>query len=158
MPTIEGTPDARAAQVAVVVSRFNPEVTEGLLRGARAELTEGGATDDTITVVRVPGALELSLAARHLAQGGHYDAVVVLGAVIRGETDHYDFVCSQATRSCAAVCDETGVSVGFGLLTCGTLAHAVARSRDDAKNKGREATRAALEMVDLLHRLDGAVS
>lgn len=95
MRAIEGTTDGRGLRIALAVSRFNGEITGGLLRGALAELSARGVADDDVLVAHVPGALELPLVARRLARSGVHDAVIVLGAVIRGETDHYDFVCSQ---------------------------------------------------------------
>ena len=154
MHEITGSHDGQGLTIALVVSRFNASTTEGLLEGALAELARLGVDDDAITVVRVPGALELALAARLLAFGGEVDGVIVLGAVIKGETDHYDFVCSQTTRSCMAVADESGVPVAFGLLTCETLAQASARSGDNEHNKGREAAATVVEMANLVEDLD----
>jgi len=154
MHEIEGSHDGRELAIALVVSRFNAAITEGLLAGAISELSRLGVADDSLTLVRVPGALELPMAARYLAFGGEVDAIVVLGAVIRGDTDHYDFVCSQTTRGCMAVADESGVPVAFGVLTCETMTQAGERSSDDEHNKGREAARTAVEMANLLERLD----
>ena len=154
MHLIEGTTDGRGLCLAVVASRFNDDVVGGLVRGALRALGDCGVADDDITLVRVPGALELPLAARRLARSGRHQAVIVLGAVIRGETDHYDFVCAGALRGCAQVADDTGVPVLQGLLTCGTLGLALARSADDERNKGAEVARAAVEMADLCRRLD----
>ena len=154
MHLLQGTTDGSELSVAVVYARFHKAITDGLLTGAQAALAEMGVSEDAVLVVAVPGALELAVAAQRLAGSARFDAVIVLGAVIQGETDHYDFVCAQTTRSCAAVADETGVPVGFGLLTCPTLAHAVARSSDDAKNKGREAVAAAIETANLLGQID----
>jgi 6,7-dimethyl-8-ribityllumazine synthase len=154
MHEIEGSHDGRDLAIALVVSRFNATITEGLLAGALAELSRLGVADDGISVVRVPGALELPMAARYVAFGSEVDAVIVLGAVIRGDTDHYDFVCSQTTRGCMGVADESGVPVAFGVLTCETLTQAGIRSSDDEHNKGCEAARTAVEMANLLEQLD----
>ena len=154
MHEIIGSHDGQGLAIALVVSRFNASTTEGLLSGALAELTKLGVDDDAITLVRVPGALELAIAARLLAFGGEVDGVIVLGAVIKGETDHYDFVCSQTTRGCMAVADASGVPVAFGLLTCETLAQASARSGDNDQNKGREAAATIVEMANLVEELD----
>lgn len=154
MDVIEGTRDGRGLVVGVVASRYNPTVTDGLLQGALDELSACGVADEDLTVVRVPGALELPLAARYLASLSDVDAVIVLGAVIRGDTDHYDFVCSQVTRGCAAVSDELGLPVAFGVLTCHDLAQAIERSSADTHNKGKEAAETAVRMATLLRELD----
>lgn len=154
MDVIEGTRDGRGLVVGVVASRYNPTVTDGLLNGALAELAACGVDEQDVTVVRVPGALELPLTARYLASLSDVDAIVCLGAVIRGDTDHYDFVCSQVTRGCAAVSDELGLPVAFGVLTCHDLAQAIERSSDDDHNKGKEAAETAVRMATLLRELD----
>lgn len=155
MPDLEGTADGQGLRLAIVASRFHAAIVEGLLAGARGALAALGVRPQDLTVVRVPGALELPLATRRVAAGGAHAAVIVLGAVIRGETDHYDFVCAGAMRGCTAVSDETGVPVLMGLLTCETLAQALARSVADEANKGAEAARAAVEMANLCRLLDG---
>jgi len=146
--------DARGAsmRVSIAVSRYNETVTAGLLRGALDALAECGVADDDVTIAHVPGALELPLAADALARDGA-DAVVVLGAVIRGETDHYRLVCDEATRGCGGVALARGVPVGFGVLTCATLAQARERSAPTPKNKGREAALGAVETARLLAAL-----
>lgn len=158
MHEIIGSHDGQGLAIALVVSRFNASTTEGLLKGSLAELAKLGVDDDAITLVRVPGALELATAARFLAFSGEADGVIVLGAVIKGETDHYDFVCSQTTRSCLGLADESGVPVAFGLLTCATLAQASARSGDNDHNKGREAAATVVEMANLIEQLDPALT
>ncbi|HZM00525.1 MAG TPA: 6,7-dimethyl-8-ribityllumazine synthase [Planctomycetota bacterium] len=150
MPEYRGTLDGRPLRVAIAVSRFNESVTRGLLEGARAALAECRVAPDAIDVVHVPGALELPVVARELAASGRYDALLVLGAVIRGETDHYLHVCTETARGCTAAALETGVPVGFGVLTCETLAQARDRSTTPAKNQGAEAARAAVETATLL--------
>jgi 6,7-dimethyl-8-ribityllumazine synthase len=154
MHEIEGSSAGRGLKVAVVASRFNDEVVSGLVKGALSALTRCGVADDDVTLVHVPGALELPLATRRLAADGGQDAVVVLGAVIRGETDHYDFVCAGAMRGCAQVADDTGVPVLLGLLTCATLGQALARASDDERNKGAEVAEGAVAMATLLAALD----
>jgi 6,7-dimethyl-8-ribityllumazine synthase len=142
-------------RVAVLWSAFNARVSRGLLAGARGALVEMGATG--LTVLEVPGAFELPLAARAAAESGGFDAVVALGAVIRGETDHYQHVAREAAAGLAAVARETGVPVGFGVLTCTEERQALARSRPGVDNKGAEAARAAVTMVQVLRRLrDGS--
>lgn len=153
MREYRGSLDGRPLRVAIAVSRYNETVTRGLLEGARAGLAECGVPSDAIDVAHVPGALELPVAARELALSGRYDALVVLGAVIRGETDHYDYVCAETTRGCGTIALETGVPVGFGVLTCETLAQARDRSTTPAKNKGAEAARSAIETANLLNAL-----
>jgi 6,7-dimethyl-8-ribityllumazine synthase len=146
-------PDARGLRVAVIRARFHAEVADGLLSGALAALRDMGAADDGVSVVDVPGAFELPLAARAGAESGRFDAVVALGAVIRGETDHYEHIAREAAAGLAAVARETGVPVGFGVLTVDDEAQARARSADGPGNKGAEAARAAVAMVHVLRAL-----
>lgn len=153
MREYRGSLDGKPLRVAIAVSRYNETITRGLLEGARAALVECGVPADAIDVAHVPGALELAVAARELALSGRYDAVVTLGAVIRGETDHYTYVCAETARGCAAVALQTGVPVGFGVLTCETLAQARDRASTPAKNKGAEAARSAVETANLLAAL-----
>jgi 6,7-dimethyl-8-ribityllumazine synthase len=140
--------------VAVVRATFNAAVVEGLLQGAQAALLEMGASAEAVTVVSVPGAFELPLAVRAAATSGRFDAVVALGAVIRGETDHYEHIAREAATGLAAVARETGVPVGFGLLTVGDEAQARTRSAPGPDNKGAEAARAAVAMVHVLRGLE----
>jgi 6,7-dimethyl-8-ribityllumazine synthase len=143
--------DARHTRVALVASRFNSFVTEALVAGARACLAGQGV--EQVEVSWTPGAFELPLAASRLASSGDYDAVVCLGAVIRGDTDHYEHVAAQTAAGIQRVQLDTGVPVLFGVLTTETVEQAVARAGPDEANKGREAALAALEMVALLRRL-----
>jgi len=147
------SPDARGLRVAVIRARFHTEVADGLLSGALQALREMGAADDGVSVIDVPGAFELPLAARAGAESGRFDAVVALGAVIRGETDHYEHIAREASAGLAAVARETGVPVGFGVLTVDDEAQARARSADGPGNKGAEAARAAVAMVHVLRTL-----
>jgi 6,7-dimethyl-8-ribityllumazine synthase len=150
----EGTLLAAGLKLAIVVARFNQFITDRLLDGATdAFLRHGGSVQD-LEVVRVPGAFELPLAVRRLAEGGRFDAVVALGAVIRGETPHFDYVSSAAASGLAAVMNETGVPVGFGVLTTNTVEQAMDRAGAKAGNKGAEATLTAIEMANLLKTLD----
>ncbi|RKY19895.1 MAG: 6,7-dimethyl-8-ribityllumazine synthase [Planctomycetota bacterium] len=153
MHEFEGTLDGRGLSLAVVVSRFNEQVVSGLLKGALSALSACGVEDDLISVVHVPGALELPLAAGRMVDAGH-DAVIVLGAVIQGETDHYDFVCAGAMRGCAQLAEQTGVPVLLGLLTTANLGQALARAADDERNKGAEVARGAVAMATLCDQLD----
>ena len=149
METIEGSLDGSGQRLAIVVSRFNEIVTEPLLRGAIATARDRGIDDEALDVVRVPGAFELPQAARRLAEQGAYDAIVCLGAVVRGETPHFDYVCSEAARGITLVSQEFNLPVTFGVLTCDTMEQARARAGGSAGNKGDEAMRAAIEMVNV---------
>jgi 6,7-dimethyl-8-ribityllumazine synthase len=139
--------------VAVVASRYNSEVVQRLLDGAVARLVERGVTADRITVVLVPGAWELPLACRRLAEAGSHQAVVALGCVIRGGTPHFEYVCTEASRGVIQAALDTGVPVSFGLLTCDTWEQALDRAGGTAGNKGADAADAALEMAGLLRGL-----
>lgn len=158
MTTYEGSRAGTGLRVAVVVSRFNELVTGLLLEGALDGLAELGVDEASVTVAHVPGAFELPLAAQRLATSGDNDAVVCLGAVIRGETDHHVHVGGQAAAGCQRVQLDTGVPVVFGVLTTDTLEQALARAGADPLhgNKGRDAALAAVEMADLLRQLPKA--
>jgi 6,7-dimethyl-8-ribityllumazine synthase len=138
---------------AIVVGRFYKELAERLVEGARAELADAGA--EAVEVFDVPGAYELPLAASYAAASGRYDGVVCLGAVIRGETDHYDHVCAEAARGIQDVQLRTGVPCGFGVLTVDTMQQALDRSGGAKRHTGRDAARAVLTMAALRARLDG---
>jgi len=138
-----------AERVGVLVSRYNETVTERLLAGAVACLGERGVPGELVDVVRVPGAWELPFAARALAERGGYRAIVALGAVIRGETAHFEYVAGEASRGLMDVALRYGVPVGFGLLTCDTLEQALARAGGGAGDKGHEAAAAALEAAEV---------
>jgi 6,7-dimethyl-8-ribityllumazine synthase len=138
---------------AIVVGRFYEELAERLVEGARAELADAGA--EAVEVFDVPGAYELPLAASYAAASGRYDGVVCLGAVIRGETDHYDYVCAEAARGIQDVQLRTGVPCGFGVLTVDTMQQALDRSGGAKRHTGRDAARAVLTMAALRARLDG---
>jgi 6,7-dimethyl-8-ribityllumazine synthase len=142
-------------RIAILRSTFNAAVVDGLLDGARTSLAEMGAADRAVAVVDVPGAFELPLAARAAALSGRFDAVVALGAVIRGETDHYEHIAREAASGLAAVSRETGVPVGFGVLTVTEEAQALARSAPGEGNKGAEAARAAVAMARVVRGLAG---
>jgi 6,7-dimethyl-8-ribityllumazine synthase len=148
-----GRPHAAGRRVAIVVSRFNDLVTERLLAGARSCLLDHGVAADDIDVAWVPGAWELSLAARRLVDGRGAAAVIALGCVIRGDTPHFDFVAGAAATGLNAVAAETGVPVAFGVLTTDTMEQALARAGGKAGNKGWEAALSVLEMMDLLRQL-----
>jgi 6,7-dimethyl-8-ribityllumazine synthase len=150
--------DGHGLKVAIVRSRFNDLVTQRLLDGALETLRSNGVADADVTVVEVPGAVELAFAARLAIEQLKVDAVVCLGAVIRGETDHYEHVCRLAADSIGAVTRETGVPVAFGVLTCDELEQALARSGKGGGNRGGDAVLAALEMANLRRRLAGSGS
>jgi len=139
--------------VAVVASQYNAAIVQKLLDGAVDRLVERGIERDRITVVLVPGAWELPLACRRLAEAGSHQAVVALGCVIRGGTPHFEYVCSEASRGVIQAALDTGVPVSFGLLTCDTLDQAIARAGGSDGNKGADAADAALEMAGLLRAL-----
>jgi 6,7-dimethyl-8-ribityllumazine synthase len=154
---LQGSHKATGRRFALVVSTFNKDITDGLLRGARSALTDAGASSADITVVRVPGAFEIPFTARRLARTGRYDAVVCLGCVIKGDTMHFEYIASAVSHGIMAVSADTGVPVTFGVLTTLTEEQAVARSVDGPDNKGREAALSAVEMVTLVEAMsDGA--
>jgi 6,7-dimethyl-8-ribityllumazine synthase len=139
---------------AIVVSRFNEEITEGLLRGAKAALAEASVADEAIRVVRVPGAFEIPLAAQRLAESGEFDAIICLGCLIKGDTMHFEFIADAASHGIAQAALATGVPMAFGVLTTMTEEQAVERSTEGPGNKGREAALAAIDMAALFHKLD----
>ena len=153
MQKYEGFPDGRGRRVAIVSSRFNERLVRLLTDGALDALNRHGVSADDITSVQVPGAMEIPLAAKALATSGEFDALVVLGVVIRGETSHFDYVCSACTRGVSSLTQETGVPIGFGVLTCETTSQAEERCGGKLGNKGSEAAITALEMASLLSQL-----
>jgi 6,7-dimethyl-8-ribityllumazine synthase len=151
--TIEGAFEARGRRFAVVASRFNEVVTSRLVEGAVACLRNHGLSDDDLDLVWTPGAFELPLAARRLAASEMYDAVICLGAVIRGETAHFEYVAGEAARGIADAAVETGIPVIFGVLTTDTLEQALDRAGGKHGNKGWDAAMAAMEMAGVLDSL-----
>ena len=141
-----------SARFAIAVARFYEELAERLLAGAKAAFAEAGGVD--VEVFEVPGAFELPLAASYAARSGRFAGVACLGAVIRGETDHYDFVCAEAARGVMRVQLDTGVPCSFGVLTCETMEQALARSGGDKRDQGRHAASAVLAMAALRGDLD----
>ena len=137
-------------RVAIVVARFNEEITSGLLAGARERLAEAGITGDAVTVVHVPGAFEIPLMARGLAASGRFNAVICLGCLIKGDTMHFEYIASAAAQGIMDAGLSTGIPVTFGVLTTLTDAQAEERAAPGPGNKGREAAQAALDMVALL--------
>jgi len=150
---IEGTLRADGKKFAIIVARFNSFISEKLLEGALDSLIRSGALDEDIDVVRVPGAFEIPLIAKRLAGSQKYDAVIVLGVVIRGATPHFDVVVSEVSKGTAQVGLDTGVPVLFGVLTTETIEQAIERSGTKAGNKGAEVAVAAIEMANLVERL-----
>ena len=150
---LRGELNGEGLRIAVVVSRFNEEVTSRMLAGARAALDEHGVAEDGIDVAWVPGALELPLAARKLAESRRYDAIVCLGAVIRGETPHFAYVAGAASRGIADVGRDTGVPAVFGVVTPNNLEQALERAGGNKGNKGYDAVLTAIEMANLLRQL-----
>ncbi len=142
---------------AIVVSRVNEEITEGLLQGARERLAEASVPDDDVTIIRVPGAFEIPIVAQRLGESGEYDAVVCLGCLIKGETMHFEYIAEAASHGIMQAAAATGIPMAFGVLTTLTEEQAVERSRSGPDNKGREAAAAALEMANLFHKLDEAI-
>jgi 6,7-dimethyl-8-ribityllumazine synthase len=153
MRTLEGKLTGEGLKFALVVSRFNSFITERLLEGALDCLRRQGAAEDDLLVVRVPGAWEIPVAAKRLAQARKHDAVVCLGAVIRGSTPHFDYVAAEVSKGIAQITLETGVPIAFGILTTDTIEQAVERAGSKAGNKGFAAAAAAIEMVNLLKEL-----
>src|SRR5216110_1520775 len=154
MAEYTGSPAAARRRFAVIASRFNEPITSKLLDGALDALKRHGAAPDDIDVVWVPGAWELPLVARRLLATDRYDALVVVGAVVRGDTPHFDYVAGEAARGLAQASAEYDRPIGFGVLTCDTKEQAEARAGGDHGNKGWDAALAALEMADLFDRLD----
>ena len=151
---LEGQLTARGLKVALVVSRFNDFLTRHLLEGAVDALKRHGAEDGDLVVVWTPGAFELPLAAKKLAESGRYDALVALGAIIRGSTPHFEYVAGEVTKGLAQVSLASGLPVAFGVLTCDTIEQAVERAGTKSGNKGFDAALSAMEMANLLQALD----
>ncbi len=153
MRTVEGKLIGAGLKFALVVSRFNSFITERLLDGALDCLRRQGVAEDNLLVVRVPGAWEIPVAAKRLAQSKTHDAVVCLGAVILGSTPHFDYVAAEVSKGIAQITLDTGVPISFGILTTDTLEQAIERAGSKAGNKGFAAAEAAIEMVNLLEEL-----
>ena len=150
---IKGQLAAGDSKYAIVVSRFNEFITGKLLAGAIDCLQRHGASDEHITVVWVPGAIEITLAAKKLASSGNFDAVICLGAVIRGQTSHYDYVCQQIARGVGQINYDTSVPAIFGVLTCETIEQAVERAGTKLGNSGSSAALSAIEMTNVLGQI-----
>jgi 6,7-dimethyl-8-ribityllumazine synthase len=151
--TIEGNLVAKGKKFGIVNSRFNEFITQKLLDGALDALLRHGVKEEELEVVWVPGSFEIPYAARKMAQSGKYDAIICLGAVIRGDTPHFDYICGQVTKGVAETALSTGVPTIYGLITADTLEQAIDRAGTKAGNKGRDAALSAIEMVNLFSEM-----
>jgi len=150
---IEGALNANGLRVAIIASRWNDLIVSRLIGGAEDALIRLGAKENDLTLVRVPGSFEIPLAAKRAAASGRYDAVICVGAVIRGETPHFDYIAAEVTKGMAAASFETGVPIAYGIITADTVEQAINRAGVKAGNKGFEAAMAAVEMANLLKAL-----
>jgi 6,7-dimethyl-8-ribityllumazine synthase len=153
MPTLDGDLTPPAGRFALVAARFNSIIVDALVTGAMDALQRHGVANDRVDLVRVPGSFEIPLVAQKLGESGRYAAVICLGAVVKGDTDHYDHVAGAATSGVAQAALTTGIPVIFGVLTCDTLEQAMNRAGGKAGNKGFEAAVTAIEMVNLFKKL-----
>jgi 6,7-dimethyl-8-ribityllumazine synthase len=151
--TIAGKMDGSGLRIGIVAGRFNEFVTDRLVEGALDTLRRHGVTEDAIDVVSVPGAFEMPVVAKRMTESGRYDGIICLGAVIRGATPHFDYVCANMASGIARAGYESGLPVIFGVLTTNTVDEAIDRSGAKGGNKGRDAATAAIEMADLLRQL-----
>ncbi|MFB3094350.1 MAG: 6,7-dimethyl-8-ribityllumazine synthase [Candidatus Acidiferrales bacterium] len=151
----KGNLNAKGLRLAIVVSRFNSFITERLLAGALDALVRTGAGDKQVEVVRVPGSFEIPVAAKRLAETGRYHALVCLGCIIRGQTQHFDYISAEVPRGIQLAAVETGVPIAFGVLTTDTLEQAIDRAGAKSGNKGADAALSAVEMATLLQKVSG---
>ena len=151
---IEGELNYSEGRFAIVTARFNSFIVDSLEAGALDTFKRHGVPNENVTVIKVPGAYEMPVAVQKLAQSGNYDAIIGLGAVIRGSTPHFDFVAGEASKGLASVALDHGVPVIFGILTTDTIEQAIERAGTKAGNKGSEAAASAIEMVNLLNKID----
>lgn len=154
MKTLEGMLTAQGLKIAMVVGRFNSFVVDGLESGAKDAIVRHGGSLDNVVVARVPGAYEIPLAVQRLAQSGKYDAIVALGAVIRGHTPHFDFVANEATKGLAQAMLDFSLPVSFGILTVDSIEQAIERAGTKSGNKGFEAAVSAIEMAQLMKAIE----
>lgn len=154
MKTYEGSLVAKSMKVAIVAARFNEFITSKLIGGAMDGLSRHGINEDDVTLAWVPGAFEIPLIASKLAKSGKYDAVICLGAVIRGSTSHYDYVCAEVSKGIAQVSLQSQVPVLFGVLTTDTIEQAIERAGTKAGNKGYDCALSAVEMVNLIREVE----
>ncbi len=153
MKVIEGVYSGEGLKIGIIASRFNEFITSKLVSGAEDCLKRHGVSDDDMSVAWVPGAFEIPVIAKKMAASGKYDAVICVGAVIRGATSHYDYVCNEVSKGIAAVSLDTGVPVLFGILTTDTIEQAIERAGTKAGNKGTDCAMSALEMVNLIKNI-----
>jgi 6,7-dimethyl-8-ribityllumazine synthase len=153
MKTYEGQLSAKGKKFAIVVARFNSFISKQLLDGAMDCLTRHDADKNAVDTVWVPGSFEIPMAAKKLAESGNYDAVICLGALIRGSTPHFDYIAAEATKGIAQVALDTGIPVTYGVITADTLEQAIERGGTKAGNKGWDATQSAIEMVNLFTQI-----
>lgn len=153
MRVLEGNMVANGAKIAIVGARFNEFIVSKLISGAQDGLVRHGVKEDDITLAWVPGAFEIPLAAKKLAESGKYDAVICLGAVIRGATSHYDYVCAEVSKGIASVSLEAGIPVMFGVVTTDTIEQAIERAGTKAGNKGYDCALGAIEMINLAKQM-----
>ncbi len=153
MKVLEGFYEGKGLKVAIVASRFNEFITNKLVGGAEDCLRRHNVEEDDITLAWVPGAFEIPLAAKKLAKSGKYDAIICVGAVIRGATSHYDYVCAEVSKGIASVSLETEIPVLFGVLTTDTIEQAIERAGTKAGNKGYDCAMSALELVQMLRKV-----
>lgn len=151
--TIEGMLTVNNEKFCIVIARFNEFIGSKLLSGAIDELIRHGAKEDNIDVVWCPGAFEIPLIAKKAAKTGKYNAIITLGAVIKGSTSHYDYVCAEVSKGVASVGLETGIPVIFGVLTCDNIEQAIERAGTKAGNKGSDAAKSAIEMANLISKI-----
>ena len=153
MTVIESNGAGAHRRIAVVVSKFNNFVTDRLQSGAIAALTSSGVAANDVTLIRVPGAFEIPLAAQHAAETGRFDAIICLGCLIRGETPHFEYISSAVAQGLSVAAGATGVPIAFGVLTTNSAEEALARAGEGPGNKGHEAAVAALEMADVVAQI-----
>jgi len=155
MPRVlEGQLSAEGLKFGIIVSRFNDFISSRLVEGAMDALSRHGATEEQVSVIKVPGAFEIPLTAKKLAESGRYDAVICLGAVIRGSTPHFDYVAAEVSKGIASVSLESSIPVTFGVLTTDNLEQAIERAGSKSGNKGYDVAMAAIEMVNLFKELE----
>lgn len=153
MKVIEGVYSGEGLKIGIIASRFNEFITSKLVSGAEDCLKRHGVADEDMSVAWVPGAFEIPVIAKKMAASGKYDAVICVGAVIRGATSHYDYVCNEVSKGIAAVSLDTGIPVLFGILTTDTIEQAIERAGTKAGNKGTDCAMSALEMVNLIKNI-----
>lgn len=153
MKIIEGDLQAKGLKFGIVVSRFNNFITSRLLDGAQDALLRHGAKEEDIVIIKVPGSFEIPLAAKKLASKGSYNAIICLGTIIRGATQHFEYIASEVSKGIATVSLETGIPITFGVITCDTIEQAIERSGTKSGNKGWDAAITAIEMAHILKKL-----